>query len=391
VQPEEVDSVMLKNIILLSVGFVLLVLFNNCSGSFSTLLGGDDGGQNQVSAVAERLSLSGDQILDPNGNAIQLRGFNWGNWGTAQPQDAADHVKQGANTVRLLLRWWGNYAVSTIDARLEGPDVVAHVDPAHIARLDTEIEWATSQGLWVDLVIDSNCGQNGMQDSDMTKYCDPNGQYGSAGHNFWTDPQMRQEFVELWQYVAARYKGKTRIAMYEILPEPFPPAASQADVTEFYKELIRAVRGVDDTTPFLIGATNAYNIRDAENAYLPDAEFKDKIIYTGDLFVHTNNDQQTNINDLSDRLQGLLKTRTDHNVPIFVQQTGAKSGEDPQQIYINAVLSLLRTNSVPFTVWQYRDHTPDPNGYGVNYPATADQASWISKPDLLSAIEKYFH
>src|SRR5438270_8239198 len=48
-----------------------------------------------------RLSVSGRQILDPARHPIILRGYNWGEWGTVQPQDAAENLAQGANSVRI--------------------------------------------------------------------------------------------------------------------------------------------------------------------------------------------------------------------------------------------------------------------------------------------------
>src|SRR3954454_19522978 len=71
----------------------------------------DDGG-----APPMRLSVSGQEILDPSGTPIVLRGWNWGQWGTMQPQDAADNRAQGANVVRIPLRWWGAWGEDSVNA-----------------------------------------------------------------------------------------------------------------------------------------------------------------------------------------------------------------------------------------------------------------------------------
>ncbi len=83
-------------------------------------------------ALPKRLSVSGANVLDPQGRPIVLRGYNWGQWGTVQPQDAADNVAQGANSVRIPLRWWGDWR-DGVDSR----DVASpgHIDPAHLAIL----------------------------------------------------------------------------------------------------------------------------------------------------------------------------------------------------------------------------------------------------------------
>jgi hypothetical protein len=332
-----------------------------------------------------RLSLQGPSMLDPSGSPVVLRGFNWGNWGLAQPQDASDHVAQGANAVRIILRWWGKYSSPSVDSRSDGE--AGHINPENLATLDQDIQWATSQGLWVDLAVDSNCGQNGLQDPDTKVYCDPQNQYGAAGHNFWTDPAMRSEFFEVWRFVAHRYRHTPYIAMYEPLPEPNPAGVAQADVTEFYKEAIRVIKQSDDQTPFLIGPTNGYNIRNAESAYIPDAEFANQLVYTGNLFVFTGQDEATNIANLNIRLQGLLRVRDDHDVPIFVQQTGVRTGDDPTYVYLNAALSLLNTNFVPWTEWDYRDGSNSPNSFGVYYQDV--HGNWILKPNTLSTVISY--
>ena len=197
-----------------------------------------------------RLTISGSKLITPSGQAIQLRGFNWGHWGKAQPQDAADNYAQGANVVRIILRWWGLYGSPEINSRDDKSP--GHIDPEHLAMLDSYIKWATDAGLWVVLAVDSDCGQNGLQDSSNQKFCDPENKYGAKGHNFWTDVSMRQKFIEVWKFVANRYKDTPRIAMYEVLPEPNPAGGSAADVTGFYKEVMRAILSVDSRTPFLL-------------------------------------------------------------------------------------------------------------------------------------------
>ena len=67
-----------------------------------------------------RLSVSGDQVLDPAGHPMVLRGYSWGQWGTTQPQDAAANQAQGAKSVRIPLRWWGDYNLTSAEVRGSG-------------------------------------------------------------------------------------------------------------------------------------------------------------------------------------------------------------------------------------------------------------------------------
>ena len=124
-----------------------------------------------------RLSVSGADILDPSGKPILLRGWNWGHWGKAQPQDGAENAAQGANVVRIPLRWWGFYKGrgGTVDSREDGATATAGIDPANLRHLDDMVRSASAAKLWIVLFVDSDCGQNGTQDARERQYCDPQG------------------------------------------------------------------------------------------------------------------------------------------------------------------------------------------------------------------------
>lgn len=336
------------------------------------------------STTPEKLSLRGSEILDQNGNPIMLRGMNWGSWGTAEEKDAADNVKQGANIIRMPLRWWGKYSEASIDSRKDSAP--GHIDPAHLAQLDQYIAWASAQHLWIDLFIDSDCGQNGTQE-DQKLFCDPSNSYGDKGHNFWTDPAMRAEFIEVWKFIANRYKDTPYIGMYELLPEPNPTGVSNADIRQFYSELITAIHEVDPRTPLLVGAGPSYTIKKASAEGYIQTDVP--LIYTGNLFVFTGKSQEENIANLRERLQSLLDLRTKYNVPIFVQQTGSESGEDPNRVYAAAVLSLLNQNNVGWTWWTYKQHNQNDKGYGVLYEEKSHSGIWSEKTELLSVISKF--
>jgi hypothetical protein len=331
-----------------------------------------------------RLTIQGSEILTPAGVPVMLRGYNWGSWGTAEEQDASDNATQGATVVRIPLRWWGIYATSTVDSRDD--TAPGNIQPQNLAQLDEYVSWASSHHLWIDLFIDSDCGQNGTQSKAEEAYCDPDHLHGSQGDNFWTDLAARQRFITVWKFVANRYKNTPYMGMYELLPEPNPTGVSQASVTEFYEELINAVHSVDQRTPFLIGANNGYDIKQASAAYISTST---PIIYTGDLFVHIGQTQSENIADLKTRLQVLLQLRTTYSVPIFVQQVGVRSGDDPTLAYESAVLTLLNADNVGWAWWTYRQDGSDPNGYGVLYEDAKNPTQWDQKATVYTMLSTF--
>ena len=328
-----------------------------------------------------RLRVSGPDLLGPDGHALKLRGWNWGRWGLAQPTDAADNAAQGATCVRIPLRWWGYYEGPGIDSRDDTQTATAGIDAAHLAILDAMVAQASAAKLWIILFIDSDCGQNGAQDASEIAYCDPRGEYPN-GHNFWTDPGVRARFINVWRFVADRYKDTPYLGLFEPLPEPNPTSGTDADISAFYDEVMMAIRAAAPGVPFLLGP-RSYGMKSAGAAY--NAKWTD-VVYTGNLFLHTGGTHDENVADLGARLQVLLDLHTSKQVPVFVQQCGVQSGDDPDLSYLNALLSLLNGKGVGYTYWEYRDAT-NPDAYGVIYQD--GQGGWIPKTAFLSTISGY--
>jgi hypothetical protein len=313
-----------------------------------------------------RLTLSGSRMLGPDGAALTLRGINEGTWGEMRSTDAAAIAAQGGKVVRVLIRWWGLYGSTDVESRADGSP--GHFKPDHLAQFLKEVQWCIAAGLWVIPVIDSNCGQNGLQDAAMAQYCDATGTY-PGGHNFWTDLSQRALFKDAWVYLAGLLKDYERIAFYELLPEPLAnrDATHGAEVSAFYQELMAAIEDGtgDKRTPFLVGARDAYNINLCDEAYIAAARWSNRVVYTGNLFIHTNNTQAQNLATIDSRLAALTSMRTAHNVPVFIQQFGVRSGDDPGQFYLDAGLKKLHAAGVGYTGWQWRQNTSSPTEYAL--------------------------
>ena len=328
-----------------------------------------------------RLRVSGKDLLGPDGQPVKLRGWNWGRWGLAQPTDGADNATQGATCVRIPLRWWGRYGTPGVDSRDDAQTATAGIDGDHLKILDAMVAQASAAKLWIILFIDSDCGQNGAQDASEIAYCDPRGEYPN-GHNFWTDPGVRARFINVWRFVADRYKDTPYLGLFEPLPEPNPTSGTDADISAFYDEVMMAIRAAAPGVPFLLGP-RSYGMKSAGAAY--NAKWTD-VVYTGNLFLHTGGTHDENVADLGARLQVLLDLHTSKQVPVFVQQCGVQSGDDPDLSYLNALLSLLNGKGVGYTYWEYRDAT-NPDAYGVIYQD--GQGGWIPKTAFLSTISGY--
>ena len=337
-----------------------------------------------------RLLLNGSNLLAPDGSPILLRGMNEGTWGAMRSSDAATLAAQGAKVVRVLIRWWGLYGGSAVESR-EDP-APGHFRPDHLAQFLQEVQWCLDAGLWVIPVIDSNCGQSGTQSPDMIAYCDPNGTY-PGGRNFWTDLNQRQLFKESWIHLAGILKNYPRIAFYELLPEPLAgrDASHGAEVSAFYQELMTAIEEVagDQRTPFLIGARDAYNINLCGEAYLAAPRWVNRVVYTGNLFLFTSNTQAANIANLEARLGALVNLKTTRGVPVFIQQFGVRTGDDPGEVYLEAGLSRMNAAGIGYTGWQWRQNTSSLSEYAVIVEA-ANTGEEIVKTAVLAMYSKYW-
>jgi hypothetical protein len=329
-------------------------------------------------AAPPRLAVHGRVLVDPADHPIQLRGWNWGHWGSVQPQDAADNAAQGANAVRIPLRWWGAWGGHDVDSRDDAAVATAGIEPAHLRTLDAMVAQASRAGLWIVLFVDSNCGQNGTQDADERRYCDPQGAY-PQGHNFWSDPDARRRFAAVWRFLAQRYRDVPRLGLFEPLPEPNPPGVAPAALTDFYDEVMRAVRPLAPGVPFLVGGRRyrAENVDAAWNARWHD------VVYTANLYLHPH---AHGMDGLRRHLDALTRLRDARDVPVFVQQAGVRSGDDPDRVGLDASLDALAAAQVGYAYWEYRGAS-NRDSYGVLYRANG---GWTTKDAWLRDIGAHF-
>lgn len=335
-------------------------------------------------AAPPRLAVRGQDIVGPDGQPILLRGWNWGHWAQIELQDAAENAAQGANAVRIPLRYWGNYPGKGVDSREDNATATAGLAPANIAKLDQIVRAASAAKLWIVLFLDSDCGQNGVMQPEQQRFCDPGGQYGANGHNFWTDAAMRQKFIAAWRFVASRYKDTPYLGLFEPLPEPNPHGSPGGQIKAFYAEVMAAIREVAPGVPLLIGG-RSYHAQAIEEVF--DPGWKD-VVYTGNLFLHAKagSADDASLAEFRDRLKRLVDLRAKHNVPVFVQQVGVRSNEDPQRRALREMMQALVSSRVGFTYWDYRG-AGNPDEYSVLFERGRE---WVTKREWIDAISAAF-
>ncbi|WP_186762722.1 glycoside hydrolase family 5 protein [Lentzea tibetensis] len=312
-----------------------------------------------ASALAPgRLSVSGAQVLDPSRNPIVLRGYNWGQWGTVQPQDPGDNAAAGANSVRIPLRWWGVWK-DGVDSR--DPDAPGHIDPDHLKVLDQTIAQASSNHLWITLFVDSNYGQGA----------------GDRPDNFWTNPEMKQQFVEVWQFLVRRYLRTPYIGAFEILPEPNPAGVSDDGVREFYDSIIPVIRAIDRRTPVVVGPNDNYNLNRLPAAH---TTVDSNVIYTGNYFIFDN---------ALSRIPDILDFQRRFDAPVWINQVGIPSGNTDSKPKARSVLRAFNDNGIGWAWWTYRISGTNPDTHGIYYLDAADPDHWLVKKDWLALVNGF--
>ncbi len=145
----------------------------------------------------------------------------------------------------------------------------------------------------------------------------------------------------------------------------------------------------DRRTPFLVGARDAYNINLCDEAYIAAPRWANRVVYTGNLFLRTNKSQQENIANLETRLAALVEMKTRRNVPVFIQQFGVRTGDDPSGFYLEAGLSRMNAAGVGYTGWQWRQNSSNPDEYAI-VVTDADTGNDVVKTNILALYSQYW-
>ena len=237
-------------------------------------------------AALSMLSAVGEDIVDADGNAVVLRGTNFGGWlvqeGWMCPTEQTDTlstdmtlysrfgkeraeelisayqdswiteedfktVKElGLNVVRVPFTYMNVYHHLSDEGELLHPDeFTLREDP--FERLDFALEMCRKYGLYLILDMHGAVGsQNGSDHSGDT-----------SRTNLYADTALgeayREKTAELWALVAEHFAGESNVAGYDLLNEP--TRASGATQWDYYDVLYKAVREADPDHMIFIEAT----------------------------------------------------------------------------------------------------------------------------------------
>lgn len=334
-------------------------------------------------AALPMLSAVGEDIVDADGNAVALRGTNFGGWlvqeGWMCPTEQTDTlstdmtlysrfgkeraeelisayqdswiteedfktVKElGLNVVRVPFTYMNVYHHLSDKGELLHPDeFTLREDP--FERLDFALEMCKKYGLYLILDMHGAVGsQNGSDHSGDT-----------SRTNLYADTALgeayREKTAELWALVAEHFAGESNVAGYDLLNEP--TRASGATQWDYYDVLYKAVRAKDPDHMIFIEATWEPN-----NLPSPEDYGWENVVYE---YHHYNWDYNDQSNKSFYTFKKLLGNT--HKVPSLIGEFNAwgdsrrNTGKrDQTDLEANAgVLEFYNGEGWHWTTWTYK-------------------------------------
>lgn len=307
-----------------------------------------------------RMSVSGVNVLDENGNPWVMRGFVYGEVSLWNAVDSAEDAAMGANTARIMVRAWGggSYTAPNLDGESVG--LWGDTDQTYLANVEAQVVAAKRAGLKVILAFDSNCGQNGNQSLDMAAFCDLDA--SGVGDNFGTAAGATKR---------AQHKNRMRIFIRKLyglvdfvepLVEPNwgTTGGTQADVNAFYVEMMNAVMLEDPDIIFIVGGFSYQHgkVQDPfqQGTFWPTTN----LVGTCDLLDNIMSDQASG--NYAAAVGDITFGRNKQGVPMVVQQAGTQFtsevgavGSATDSLLLASGLEALRTasgGSIGWTCWE---------------------------------------
>jgi len=223
-----------------------------------------------------------------------------------------------------------------------------------VQYLDKAIRWAKKNKLWVILDLHAAWGaQNHDWHSDSV---------GEA--RLWHSPGDQKRTVDLWAFLADRYRDETNVAGYDLLNEAV--VDDPAKLNAFYREVVKTVRGCDrNHVIFVEGNRWATDIEYLER--FPDDNLALSIHYYEPLeftfnFVPCLAYPLKGAQGVFDRhavhrrMAKYARVAAKYKAPVLVGEFGVNSrdgyyGEDR---WVTDVLTVFEANGFHWTYWTYK-------------------------------------
>lgn len=281
-----------------------------------------------------------------------------------------------ANLIRFVGVLWKDSIKESDGLECSDSDAASgYLKPSCLERMDEFMQSATQAGLWVILAA-------------RAKY--------AAGYTWpdqpdvWHDQKLRVTMLEMWRFVAARYRHLDRVAGYEIMSEPRTKTVSQREVMAFMGEGCEAIAQSDPRALCIVGPAPYYKVWNLREDILLHRR---NVVYTFDFFTPwpmvTADSSKSDITfpsrircagvydtwwgDFCESTEELVmideawlratidalpgRLRTEYGVPVFCNQWGVKGewlASRGRLQYAEALLSAFTSRNISSSYWIWR-------------------------------------
>ncbi len=322
-----------------------------------------------------KLLPKGQQMVDPKGRPVTLRGVNLGNWlmlemwmltwadkqgfhdqytmeelltkrfGEAKKEALMEVYRENFLTERdlkhiksfrfNLLRLPLNYRMFEDDANPK------KLRPNAFKWVDRALQLAEKEGMYV--ILDMHGVQGGQSTYDHT---------GRSGQNkLWSVPENLDRLAWLWKEVAKRYKGRNSVIAYDVFNEPY--GGTHEGQIKVMKRCYDAIRSEDPTTMILAhGHTDTFTHygRPEENGWKNvgyQMHFYPGLFGNGEPTILTH---QRHLQSL----EGWAKITKDWNVPFLVGEMNVVFKRAGGAEMMRRTYDLHEKNNWMTTMWSYK-------------------------------------
>lgn len=334
------------------------------------------------------ISVSGKEILSPDGKPFIMRGTNLGNWllpegymfkfrKTNSPRLINEAITEllgpaettifwktyqdnyitapdihylksiGVNSIRIPF----NYRLFTEENYLGqlGPD-------RGFELMDRVIGWCKKEGIYV--ILDMHAAPGGQTGDNIDD---------GNGYPFLFKSEFSQTYcADVWRRIADHYKNETTVMGYDLLNEPIATYFDANDLNPslepLYKFITSAIRTVDKNHIVILGGAQW------DSNFKPfGAPFDSKLVYQ----FHKYWTPPTKA-----VIQDYLDFRDKYNVPIYCGETG-----ENRDGWVDTFKNVLEQNRIGWHFWPYKKMDNTRGFITFDVPANYDQViAYTEKP-----------
>jgi endoglucanase len=343
-----------------------------------------------VSAQAwSGLKVSGQTIVDSNGNNFAPRGFGVGEWtnteaymlewpdgngkylwyyGYTRIHSTLDTLMDEPAAEQYWRTWnenvitesdvgkWQSWGVNTVRLSINhhwlSPEDGIYLDSGW-RWIDQMIKWCKAHHIYVVLCMHAAPGAQNPELMSDTEDGQP---------HLWTQPDIYQPWaIHLWQAIAQRYADEPTVAGYDLLDEPLlsesNPNQGGPVVRAFYVKATAAIRLVDNNHIIFACGTGWCGSPAGVRAILP--KWDDNMV----LVFHKYWDNNTVA-----AIHGYLAIRHKYNVPLWNGETGENTNG-----WAKGMAHLLSKYNIGWSWWTYKKVNQNTNPCSIPEPANYSQ------------------